>query len=726
MKIGETSKSWQWWLSLGSCMAMAIYVLGPYIINPFQVKELLQGDVCIHYLGWAFFRYADWTLPLGEIPDYYYPIGSNIGFTDSIPLMAILFKPLSPFLPTDFQYIGIWLLLCVGLQARMSWGLLGTLGIDNKINRAIGTILLTSTPVWFFRLAHPALCAHWLILACFWIYAIPPKEKVNSLLKWQYVLVGIVSFVHPYLAVMILALAVVWVMRLGILDSVLTWWKVLLHMVGFAGLMVGAWWLTGYFSISEAGRASTGLTTFSTNLNGFFNPLEDTSQFLNSLPLSNPLQYEGYAYLGIGGLFLVLAAVVSWVVFRFRGDVTQNRTIKWWPLWLTAFLMFVWALSIQVYFGSTRVLRYDIADALIPTLSAFRTTGRFVWTLYYLLLLSAFVFVVKKWPDKWWVTIVLGIVLNFQIIDQQPLWKARAWFKWTSPESFLYLSPEKWEPVIAESDAINIWPPFEMTHIRDAFDYAEIGYLAARNQKPAMIGFVARAEKDAADHVRRAFEKDLKEGKIDSSSLFLFLKPMTPYFEQTFKQLDLVNLDGYLAGVHKSAPAALKASWEEMKEKYHPPIPRGQSFGDYLRKHEAHTILIASLDEATYRLNEGSKAYLDSLGSDIRQLGFRGAYAAVLEKGELVWEEITDGQKIELNLSAGKTLNGRTFGKDLRMVSSGINAAYEVTLNWGGKEYAEEKRGMNILVISAEGEVIDATNFDTFETSYRWLEDEKD
>ena len=45
-----------------------------------------------HYLGWAYYRDADWSFPLGKMDNFYYPVGTNVGFTDSIPLLAFVFK----------------------------------------------------------------------------------------------------------------------------------------------------------------------------------------------------------------------------------------------------------------------------------------------------------------------------------------------------------------------------------------------------------------------------------------------------------------------------------------------------------------------------------------------------------------------------------------------------------------------------------------------------------
>lgn len=705
-----------------TALGLAIYVLGPYIINPLQVKELLQGDVGIHYLGWAFFRYSEWTFPLGQIPDYYYPLGSNIGFTDSIPLMAFLLKPFHDILPTDFQYIGPWLLICVALQAWTSWKLLEALGVENHISLSIGAVLLTATPVWFFRLAHPALCAHFLITGSIWMYIKSrDKAKYKDAIKGQYTFLLIVSFVHPYLAVMILGLALALVLRITFIDKNLRWWAGSLHFLGMAALLVFSWWLTGYFSISEAGRASTGLTDFSTNLNAFFNPMEETSRFFPALP-HNPLQYEGYAYLGIGGLLLILVWMIGGLYGRIRGSqkiAPAHRGL--WLLWLMALLMFVWALSILVFWGKTRVLRYDLADAIIPTLSAFRTTGRFVWPLYYMLMAFSFAFVAKKLNASKWLSLSLLPVLLLQLADQGPLWKQRAWFRWTKPDTFMEISEEKWSPLVKASDKILLWPPFEMHHVRNSGDFLEIGYLAARHQKPASIGFVARAEKDAEANYRNSFEKDLEEGRLDSGALYLFLPQSTRYYEKSFRQMELREMDGYLIGVSHGADPALREQWEATKKKWDLKTPLAEDLSQFLRKHESRIILMASLDEASRNLNEKSIEYLEGRGSQIRNLAFRGSYIGVLSGGDLLYEQVEDNAVINWEIEEGEKFGGKTFPKKIRIVSSGILAGYEMSIQVGGVEQVEKKRGISLVVLGEGGEVIEKAHFDTYQSSFRWL-----
>ena len=93
-------------------------VVGPYALSPTNLAWLDNGfDQSQHYLGWAFFRDSPWSFPLGLNPKFGMDISSAIVYSDSIPLLAILFKGISTFLPTPFQYFGIWIL---GFTARLN------------------------------------------------------------------------------------------------------------------------------------------------------------------------------------------------------------------------------------------------------------------------------------------------------------------------------------------------------------------------------------------------------------------------------------------------------------------------------------------------------------------------------------------------------------------------------------------------------------------------------
>src|SRR4051794_2519898 len=86
-------------------------------LPPGHIAWLMRDDWTSYLWGFSFFRNAEWTFPLGDLPNLFYPIGTNVAFTDANPWMSLLFRSVSPWLPADFQFFGLWFLLCFVLQA---------------------------------------------------------------------------------------------------------------------------------------------------------------------------------------------------------------------------------------------------------------------------------------------------------------------------------------------------------------------------------------------------------------------------------------------------------------------------------------------------------------------------------------------------------------------------------------------------------------------------------
>src|SRR4030095_5804229 len=123
----------------------------------------IKHDWGTHYLGWLFYQHEPWHFPLGEVHNYFAPGGTNVGFTDSIPLLAILFKLISFILPGEFQYFGIWLLLCHLLTAYYTILLFRRFKVKD-IYTFFAVIFIAANPVLIYRGMHPALCAQWMLL----------------------------------------------------------------------------------------------------------------------------------------------------------------------------------------------------------------------------------------------------------------------------------------------------------------------------------------------------------------------------------------------------------------------------------------------------------------------------------------------------------------------------------------------------------------------------------
>lgn len=86
---------------LGIIFFYLVVGLGP--LDPQNLSWIFgRFDPPKDYLGWAFYRNTPWGFPIGSNPDYGIDIGSSIVYSDSVPIMAIFFKLLSPLLGTPF------------------------------------------------------------------------------------------------------------------------------------------------------------------------------------------------------------------------------------------------------------------------------------------------------------------------------------------------------------------------------------------------------------------------------------------------------------------------------------------------------------------------------------------------------------------------------------------------------------------------------------------------
>jgi hypothetical protein len=187
--------------------AWFIVVLGPLILNPTYLSWIMQGDGAQHVLGWLFFRHEPWSWPLGSVPSFPYPVGTTIDYTDSTPWLAIPAKVVSPFLPVDFQYVGLWLGLCFFLQGWFGVRILQKLSA-NRLIQVLGGSCFMLDPVLLWRIGHDSLCAHWLVLGLIWLHlrSWPVGRTPRRALTITLGCCRISAGVHPYLATMVLAL----------------------------------------------------------------------------------------------------------------------------------------------------------------------------------------------------------------------------------------------------------------------------------------------------------------------------------------------------------------------------------------------------------------------------------------------------------------------------------------------------------------------------------------
>ena len=391
-------------------------------LNPSNIGWLLNKlDPAQHFLGWDFFKNSSWTLPPGLNPRFGLDISSAIVYSDSIPLFAIPFKVFASFLPSPFQYFGIWVLVCFVLQAWVCWKLieltLGKIAQENPLLHFFATGLLFLCPSFLWRINTPAgmhasLLAHFFILAS--LYLLLSNETKNRYRYWLLLLCGSL-LTHFYLFVIV---GLLWgADYLDRFHSQFAQRKLKCFFeITCALLLVGLLsWLVGYFSIRASLNSERGYGFFAMNVLGLIDP-NGWSYILPNLSPKNDWG-EGFSFLGLGIILLLLSCMPKlwsfrhWVLTFFQGH-----------RFLIALMFFFILIAIthRIHFG-TQLIVLPIPDRIINVLNNLRSAARLMWPVHYLIVLGALTLIGKAYPKKW-STIFFALFFFIQLGDTSKAW----------------------------------------------------------------------------------------------------------------------------------------------------------------------------------------------------------------------------------------------------------------------------------------------------------------
>jgi len=390
-------------------------VVGGEVLNPQYTGWLLgRFDPIQHYLGWDFFRRSEWANPIGLSPTFGLDISSSIVYADSIPLMAIIFKLFDQILPVDFQYFGIWLLICFLLQAYFGWKL-AAIYFESNFKRALVLIFFVVSPHMLWRLnthagVHNALASHFLILAG--IFLTLRKDSANRFFYWAILFAASLTINFYFL----LITSFLWMADsidryLVNQHSTKGFIKELLILL-FIVLLLG--WQVGYFAIATSSVDIWGYGFFRFNLLAPFDSY-GLSSFLQNMNLPSTWG-EGYSYFGVGVLIGMLF-VVPFLVIQ-RADV-KGFIYRYPALIVVLTVFFLLSITNNIGVGSENYL-VPLPDIVLKILGITHSAARFFWPIYYFLLVFLVVAIQKIYSKKISLGILCAIVL-IQLIDLYPL-----------------------------------------------------------------------------------------------------------------------------------------------------------------------------------------------------------------------------------------------------------------------------------------------------------------
>jgi hypothetical protein len=551
-------------LALGGVMGAAYYTvaLGMRLLDPREIGWLAD-DRLTHFLGWHVFRREPWTLPPGRIATLGYPVGTSIGYTDSIPLAAILFKPFDRFLSPDFQYLGLWLLSAFVLQGVVGGALVGTVTRRLPL-RLAGTAFFVLSPILLGRVGHPALAAHWQVLAAIWLTVAPPSSwaRRHAPLLWI-ALAAVSAATHPYLTAMVLPLAGAFLVR-EVWDRPSGLVRVAAWGLALAGTVVTTWWACGYLLLAPTDVGAQGVRYFSMNLLAPVMPM-GTSAFLPEIARATAGQYEGFNYFGLG-LLLLLACAAALTLWK-RPDRESLRATA--PLAGASVALAVFALSPTITFGDRIVL--EVPDGLWQALSAFRSTGRFGWPLHYLALFLALAATVRRLPPRL-ATAAVTTALVLQAVDTYP-GPARVIAVRRLPASYT---------------ATNVFPSDFWTRVPSAYRHAELFPTNVCGQTPAAPGqpiihlagslgltintaMVARYSPEEFAGYCADLESRMAEGRMADDTLYIVAPELTAtVFDRAVVPAGCLRVDGIDVCMTLKGMAAWRGRWSDERRNHAP------------------------------------------------------------------------------------------------------------------------------------------------------------
>lgn len=482
-----------------------LIVAGPRALDPVNIAWLGLGDPAQNYLGWLFFRNADWSFPIGLNPNYGLEIGNAIVYSDSNPLLAFLFKPFAPLLPKPFQYFGLWMLICFILQSWFGWKLAGLLSGSIAV-RALGAGLFVFAPPMIWRLrGNLNLAGHFLILASLYLALRPGAERRRP--AWALVLAA-AALIHAYLLAMA---ATLWLADLAgkTIRSRLPIRKGIQELAIMLLVMGTASWQAGYFSVGT-GTSAAGFGLYRLNLLSIVDP-DGWSYVLKDTAGGGA--EAGSNFLGLG---IILLAVFALTALIKRG-ARFARAVRAFPVLLGALTgLTVFALSNRVGFGP-HVFEYPLPGFALKAANVFRGSERMFWPAFYMIIFAV-LFLIVRGKSRRTAVCLLSLALAIQIVDTSAGWKTirKKLMKTQSSTWATPLVDPFWKEAATRFKKIRWIPPGNLTP-----KWLPLAAYAGTNGLGTDAVYLARLDSSALAQAQRKASDSLNSGRYEADTLYV-------------------------------------------------------------------------------------------------------------------------------------------------------------------------------------------------------------
>ena len=478
---------------------------------------LYNGDLSIYQLGWNFFKNDIWRFPLGLNPNYGIYYGGSIVFSDSIPILAFIFKIFKGLLPESFQYFSIWILICIYLQIYLANKIIFHYTKNFSFSFISSFFFLIATIFVHRSGIHLSLMGHWLILLYFWIN-ISEEEKYKNLKKQSLIVFS--SLIHFYFTI-ILIIIYIFQLVFNFKNNLKSYSNFLITNSLFLIFLIFVMYVTGYFSININDGLGGGYGYFNYNLNSFFNPFgfNNVSNFSWSsfFPILNTTNNnaESISYLGLSGIIFFVIYFLNVYKKNFLVIFDRNLNIS-----ICIFLLLI-AASNNISFGNYHILNIELNKYFYLILSSVRASGRLIWPVFYLITFFGIIYIYQSNTNRN-AKIIISFLLIIQLIDLMPGILNYKLGKQFVDRSDQYVKSVHWRDLSKKFDEIRLIEPKNQSELF----YNLAKHLISEKYKKSDVAYLARSdrlsiEKTRYDLIRKYNLKDLD---IFDKSIFITKK----------------------------------------------------------------------------------------------------------------------------------------------------------------------------------------------------------
>lgn len=533
--------------ALAGALAGVAFFLALYGVRVLDVTNadwiLNSGaDPSQHYLGWQFYRGSELRLPyLGMSYNTVYPYRTSVLYSDSIPLLALLFKPFSALLPATFQYMGLWGLASFALQGllaqKIAWRISGAeeRGIAVQAGTVAASVLALLYPVLTIRMfAHTALAGNWLILLGLWLWLCCRGGVVRSCLWWG--LAGILCVgVHQYYLPMVSICAVGYAAaRLMRKDGPA---PALLPILSFCGCALAELLVLGAFSGNFANTDPSGWFTGADPLNLIVPGLYST--------------WEVDIFVGWGILLAAVLALAAEAALCLRCLAGLRAAVRRRLPWLVSggligLLSLLAACSNTFVVGGVSLGTLPLPEPLYNFWHTFACCGRLAWLAGYLLLAVAGGLLLRFGRGAGLAGLILCIAVQGgwragALADRYRTFHTDSLYAWASP-----LEDDAWQ-MLAESGRFDhlMFASYDI----DAPGYWALADYAARNGWSVNGFYLAHLQ---GELLQRTIQGELNT--LETDALYVFLDGNQLRQSQLEGQLHFYRIDGILVGSVEPLP----------------------------------------------------------------------------------------------------------------------------------------------------------------------------